>query len=180
MAASREIEELLARVALRDRSAFRALYERTSAKLFGVCLRILNNRNDAEEVLQEAYVKVWEKSASYASSRAAGVTWLAAIARNQAIDRLRTRKAAAEPVDDAHDVPDDGPSPEAATLAHDDARRIEHCLGELDPRHANAVTRTYLSGWTYQQAADELGVPLNTVKTWIRRSLLALRECMNR
>ena len=180
MKPSAEIERLISRVALGDRDAFRTLYDRTSAKLFGICLRILNDRQEAEDVLQETYVKIWNKAASFASGRASPIAWLAAIARNQAIDRVRARKPLAEDEAVLETVPDGTPSPEDVALSADENRRITDCLAELDVKHAAAVTRTYLSGWSYREAADELQVPLNTVKTWIRRSLLALRECMNR
>lgn len=175
-----DIANLISRTALQDRAAFQELYQRTSAKLFGVCLRILNDRGEAEDVLQEVYVKIWNKADHFATGRASGIAWLAAIARNQSIDRLRARKPASEPETALETVASDEPSPEEAVMTGSENQRIANCLQELDERHAAAVKRTYLSGWSYQQAADELGVPLNTVKTWIRRSLLALRECMNR
>ncbi len=124
--------------------------------------------------------KVWQKASSFETGKARGITWLAAIARNQSIDRLRARRPFDESVDESFDLEDDTPSPEAATVAADENRRIYDCLAELDGTHSQAIKRTYLDGWTYQQAADELKVPLNTVKTWIRRSLMTLRECMSR
>ena len=177
---SEEIERLISRVALGDRLAFRTLYERTSAKLLGICLRILNDRQEAEDVLQETYVKVWNKAGSFATGRASAIAWLAAVARNQAIDRARARKPAAEDESVMEAIPDNTPSPEDVAVSADENRRIADCLDELDGRHAAAIKRTYLSGWSYREAAAELQVPLNTVKTWIRRGLLALRECMNR
>ena len=180
MSSSEEIGLLISRVAMGDRDAFRMLYDRTSAKLFGVCLRILKDRAEAEDVLQDVYVKVWNKADRFATGRASGIAWLAAIARNQAIDRYRARKPASLTVEEIDDVEDGMPSPEASAVAADETRRVNACLEELDPNHASAVKRTYLNGWSYQEAADELGVPLNTVKTWIRRSLLSLRDCLNR
>ncbi len=180
MGRAAEIEGLIARVSLRDRAAFRQLYDRTSAKLFGICLRILNNRNDAEDTLQEVYVKIWNKADRFAQGRASGITWLCAIARNQAIDRYRARKPFSEDITEREDIPDNIPSPEASAVTNDNNRQLNNCLQELDEKHAAAVKRTYLSGWSYQDTADELGIPLNTAKTWIRRSLLALRECLNR
>ncbi len=180
MTGSEGIEELIARVALRDRAAFRQLYDKTSSKLFGVCLRILNNRVDAEDTLQEVYVKIWNKADRFAQGHASGIAWLAAIARNQAIDHYRSRKPVSDDITQREDIPVDAPSPEASTVTSDDNKRLNACLNELDEKHAVAVKRTYLSGWSYQEAATELGIPLNTVKTWIRRSLLALRDCMDR
>jgi len=175
-----EIERLIARVALGDRAAFRQLYDQTSAKLFGVCLRILNNRNDAEDALQEVYIKIWNKADRFASGRASGIAWLSAIARNQAIDGYRGRKPVSDDITEREDIPANTPSPEANAITSEQNRRLMGCLDALDENHAAAVKRTYLGGWSYQEAADELGIPLNTAKTWIRRSLLALRDCMNR
>lgn len=180
MTGSQDIEMLIACVALRDRKAFRQLYDLTSAKLFGVCLRILKNRNDAEDTLQEVYVKIWNKGDRFAQGRASGIAWLAAIARNQAIDHYRSRKPVSDDITEREDIPADLPTPEASAVTNDDNKRLNDCLNELDENHAVAIKRTYLGGWSYQDAADELGIPLNTAKTWIRRSLLMLRDCMNR
>lgn len=177
---SDEIAELIARVAIGDQKAFRQLYDRTSSKLFGVCLRILKDRSDAEAVLQEVYVKVWHKSQQFAVGKAAGITWLASIARNRAIDAYRARKPSSVDIDEMFDLADGAPSPEAAAITNSENQRVNNCLDELDEKHAQIVKHTYLSGWSYQQAADYADVPLNTAKTWIRRSLLSLRDCLNR
>jgi RNA polymerase sigma-70 factor (ECF subfamily) len=173
-----EIADLISRVALGDRQAFQQLYQRSSAKLFGICIRILGDSAEAEDALQDVFIKVWQHAASFQSSRASGITWLSAIARNQAIDRLRSRKSAGPRIEEADEVEDDSPSPEAIAVSSDGYRRLMGCMEKLDPRHAHAVKWTYLNGRSYQEAADELDIPLNTAKTWIRRSLLALRECL--
>ncbi|WP_108882563.1 sigma-70 family RNA polymerase sigma factor [Anderseniella sp. Alg231-50] len=180
MSTSADIDKLIARVVLKDRDAFRLLYDLTSAKLFGICLRILKDRADAEDVLQEVYVKIWNKADRFSTGQASAIAWLASIARNQAIDRYRSRRPASDNTDEIPDIADDAPSPENAMLAKDETHRINNCLDELDAKHAAAIRRTYLSGWSYQEAADELQAPLNTVRTWIRRGLLSLRDCMNR
>lgn len=176
----REFDDLISQIALGNRDAFRLVFERSSAKLLGVCLRILNDRAESEDALQEVYVKVWQRASTFQSGKASGMTWLISIARNHAIDRLRVRRPAGESIDGADQIEDDSPSPEAASLAASEFRRVHDCLGELDPKHTEAVKKTYLGGLTYREVADELNIPLNTVKTWIRRSLIALRECMNR
>ena len=185
-----ELVELLARTALRDRAAFATLYERTSGKLFGVALRICASRAEAEEVVQVAYLKVWRSADRFAASRASPIAWMAAIARNAAIDRRRAEGARGgehrqigsgegagegmvEPVDDA-------PSPEDAAVLASEARALHGCLTELDGRHAEAVRRAYLDGLAYREIAGALGVPENTIKTWVRRSLMRLRDCMER
>lgn len=174
------IEDLISQTAIGNRDAFRQLYDRTSAKLLGVCLRILNDRAEAEDALQEVFVKVWHRASVFQASRARGITWLAAIARNHSIDRVRARRPASRDIDEVFEVADDAPSPETAAISASENRRVEDCLEELGERHSQAVRNTYLAGWTYQECADKFGVPLNTMKTWLRRSLIALRECMNR
>lgn len=180
VAAAAELEDLIARTALRDKSAFAELYHRTSSKLFGVCFRILNDRSEAEDVLQEIYIKIWNKADQFATGRASVIAWMATIARNQAIDRYRARGKPTDDLDDHHDIKDEMPNPEQAVVQFHQKREIEICLDSLNQSHASAVRQTYLSGWSYQEAADKLDVPLNTVKTWIRRSLMQLRECLEK
>lgn len=175
-----KLESLIANVALGDRRAFSALYDATSAKLFGVALRILNNRASAEDVLQETYMKVWRHADRYAANGMSPMTWLITIARNTAIDRLR-RSREGDDVDSMADrLSDSGPTPEQAAIARSDAARIRQCLGELEPQKSAAVRWAYLDGMSYAELSKRLDVPLNTIRTWLRRSLLALQECMSR
>jgi len=176
---SAEIAGLIARVALRDRAAFRDLYGRTSAKLFGVCLRILRDRSEAEEALQEVYVKVWQRADRYVQSGFSPISWLVAVARNHCLDLLRARKPASEDIDLALDVADSGPDPEQAALAGSERSRIDGCLGQLEADKADAVRGAYLDGYSYDELAERHGVPLNTMRTWLRRSLMKLRECLS-
>lgn len=185
-----DIEDMLARVAMGDRKAFAALYRATSAKLFGVCLRVLIERAEAEEAVQEIYIKIWRNADRYAAGGFSPMTWLITIARNHAIDRLRKRRAmimrgeAGGGTDgDGGSVldrmADDAPGAEAQMIAQGDARRITGCLGELEPDRSEAVQRAYLSGETYAELAAHFNVPLNTMRTWLRRSLLKLKECLS-
>ena len=176
---SSEIAGLIARVALRDRAAFGDLYGRTSAKLFGVCLRILRDRSEAEEALQEVYVKVWQRADRYVQSGFSPISWLVAVARNHCLDLLRARKPAGEDIDLALDVADSGPDPEQAALESGERSRIDGCLGRLDADKADAVRGAYLDGYSYEELAQRHSVPLNTMRTWLRRSLLKLRECLS-
>lgn len=169
----------MARVKLRDRAAFSDLYGATSAKLFGVALRVLKDRGAAEEVLQEVFVKVWTHADRYRVTGHSPMTWLITIARNAAIDRLRRAGPQTEDVAEIA-LPASGPTPEQATIAAAEARRIVTCLDELDAGHAAAVRGVYLEGRSYRELAERQGVPLNTMKTWLRRSLLSLRECLAR
>ncbi|MDA3858356.1 MAG: sigma-70 family RNA polymerase sigma factor [Roseovarius sp.] len=180
MSTRSEIEGLIARVGLGDRNAFSMLYDATSAKLFGVCLRILNNRAEAEDALQEVFVRIWQKSDSYAVNGYSPMTWLITLTRNLAIDKLRARKATAVDIDEVHDLRDGGPTPEAAAIAASDRKQINACLDELDTNPAEAVKGAYLEGYSYQELATQFDVPLNTMRTWLRRSLLKLKECLSR
>lgn len=174
------IDALIARVALRDREAFRRLYGSTSAKLFGICLRILKERSEAEDALQEVYVKIWRAAPTYAASRYSPISWLAAIARNHSIDRIRARRPEAVDIDEATDLSDDAPDPERAAMAASEGRRIDACLDELEQARAEAVRGAYLDGYSYAELAERHEVPVNTMRTWLRRSLIRLRECLER
>jgi RNA polymerase sigma-70 factor (ECF subfamily) len=178
--ADEEISALLGRVALRDRAAFAALYRRTSPKLFGIALRILKDRSEAEEALQEIYVKVWQRAERFASGEASPLSWLAAIARNHAIDLLRVRKPVANAIDEAYDLADPADDPERSAVIRSEGRRIDACMEELEKDRADAVRRAYVEGLSYEELAEMFAVPLNTMRTWLRRSLLKLRECMER
>ena len=180
MATISDIENMISRIGLGDRIAFSSLYDATSAKLFGVCLRVLNNRAEAEEVLQEAYVRIWQKADSYAANGYSPMTWLITVTRNLAIDRLRARKAPTQDIDDMPDIRDTGPTPEAAAIAASERAQIDTCMDELDDGRADAVRGAYLDGYSYQELADQYGVPINTMRTWLRRSLQKLKECLSR
>lgn len=175
-----EVSVLISKVALRDRSAFDLLYKMTSAKLFAVCLRILRERSEAEDALQEVYVKVWGRAERFAASQASPVSWLIAVARNHCIDRLRARKAPAINLDDALDIAEPGMNPEASAVNKGEGARIDRCMGELDKDRAAAVRAAYVEGHSYEDLARRFNVPLNTMRTWLRRSLLKLKECLER
>lgn len=173
------IENLIAKVALGDRSAFSSLYDATSAKLFGVLLRVLNDRAEAEDALQEVYVKIWRRADRYASNGLSPMTWLITIARNSGIDKLRARKTPAAGDDALAELPDLGPTPEAAVIAASEKARLDGCLGQLEDDRQQAVRGAYLDGETYQELADRFSVPINTMRTWLRRSLMKLKDCLS-
>lgn len=174
-----EIEALIARVALGDRAAFEALYDATSAKLFGVCLRVLTKRAAAEDAMQDAYVKIWNNADRYRANGLSPMTWLITIARNTAIDRLRKRRAGHQDIDTPGlELAAPGPSPEDMAVAGSEAQKLVACLGTLEPDRADAVRGAYLDGDSYADLAKRFNVPLNTMRTWLRRGLIALRECM--
>ena len=175
-----DISYLIGRVSLKDRKAFAMLYDRSASKLFGICLRILKDRSEAEEALQDVYVKVWQRADRYVESDAGAAAWLAAIARNHAIDRIRARRPVATDIDAAYDIADPLATPEEEAVLRSEGRRIDNCMAELEADRASAVRRAYIEGLSYEELAEIHGVPLNTMRTWLRRSLLKLRECLSR
>src|SRR5689334_2378962 len=177
-----QLAAALARVAAGDRAALRIVYQDTSAKLFGVCLRILNDRSEAEDVLQDVYVTVWGKAGSYDPARASPITWLVAIARNRAIDRLRASVVSRrmDPIEAASDVRDGAPAASELVQRGQENARLATCLGELEERQSTAIRAAFLDGNTYEELAQRMGVPLGTMKSWIRRGLLKLRACLER
>ena len=176
------LEQLIARTALGDRAAFDALYEATSAKLNAVCLSLLKDRSEAEETLQEVYVRVWRSADRYAVNGLSPMTWLITIARNRAIDRLRARAARPSPVpvETAGALISSEPTPEAAAMRAQERSLLAECLSQLGEPQAGAVRAVYLEGLSYADLADREGVPLNTLRSWLRRSLLRLRDCVSR
>jgi RNA polymerase sigma-70 factor (ECF subfamily) len=177
----RGLEMLLASVARGDGGAFERLYRATSAKLFGICLRLLRERSDAEDALQEVYATIWRKAGQYDASIASPISWLAMIAHNKAVDRLReggTRPSV--PIEFAEEMADDRASAHAAAELDGDRRRLDACLGELDDRRRNLIRTAFFDGATYEELAARSGTPLGTVKSWIRRGLQQLRSCLER
>ncbi|TJZ91043.1 sigma-70 family RNA polymerase sigma factor [Paracoccus gahaiensis] len=175
-----DLENLISRVALGDRAAFDALYDATSAKLHAVCLSVLKDRPEAEETLQEVYIRVWQGAARYAANGLSPMTWLITIARNRSIDRLRARSArpVTAPEDAAAQVASGDPSPESATIAAQERRMLHECLAQLAAPQAGAVRAVYLEGFSYADLAEREGLPINTVRSWLRRSLLRLKDCV--
>ena len=163
-----------------DRQAFASLYERTSAKMYGICLRLLGNEPDAQEVLQETYIRVWQKAERFDSTKASAITWLAVLARNKAIDRLRQRTAPSQDLDAAWQVEDEGPTAFELVERQQDRSRLADCLQELEERSRLAIKSAFLDGATYPQLAEREGVPLGTIKSWVRRGLQRLRGCLDR
>jgi RNA polymerase sigma-70 factor (ECF subfamily) len=169
---------LLGAVAHGDRQAFSSLYGRTSAKLYGICLRLLGSEAEAQDVLQDVYVAVWQRAAAFDSSRASAITWLSVLARNRSIDRLRRRPIGTDAIDAADEVEDDSPSAFDLVEKAEDSARLSHCLDELEERARSMIRAAFLDGATYPELAAREGVPLGTMKSWIRRGLLRLRGCL--
>jgi RNA polymerase sigma-70 factor (ECF subfamily) len=179
-----QLRTLLAAVALGDRTAFRRLYDLTSAKLFGFALRVLNKHELAEEALQDAFVSIWHAAESYQAHLAAPPTWMATIVRNKALDIRRRLQSEAEvdagwfeydPVDDLEDM-DAGPQ-ERVQLSRD-ADALARCMNTLAGRQRQAIGMAFLHDLSHGEVAARLSQPVGTVKTWIRRGLDRLRECL--
>jgi RNA polymerase sigma factor (sigma-70 family) len=169
----------LSRAGQGDRIAFEEVYRRTSAKLFGVCLRILSVRHEAEEALQEVYISVWQRAGAFDPARGSAMTWLITLARNRAVDRLRSgARVPTAPIALADEVPDPTPSALMAIESSDDERRLAGCFDTLDERDARLVRTAFLEGSTYAELADRTSVPLGTIKSRIRRALIKLRDCL--
>jgi RNA polymerase sigma-70 factor, ECF subfamily len=174
-----ELVWLLADVAKRDAAAFERLYGATRAKLYGVLLRILAKPELADEVMQETYLKVWQMADQFDPAIASPITWMVALARNRAIDIVRKKgEASIEEVPEAVNVAADTPPPLARREMTEELKRLLSCLGKLDPEKQRIVLLAYYSGWSRDQLAKKLDIPVNTIKTWLRRSLLEIRECM--
>jgi RNA polymerase sigma-70 factor (ECF subfamily) len=173
-----DLDALLSRISLGDRIAYARLYQRTSPKLFGILMRMLRNRSEAEDALQEVFIKVWQRADRFSAGEGRPETWLAAIARNHAIDLMRARKPEASVLDEAFDLASDAPDPEASAINSSEGARIEMCMKTLESDRADAVKRAYIEGLSYQELADFYKIPVNTMRTWLRRSLLKLRECL--
>lgn len=176
----------LARVALGDRAALRRVYDATSAHLFGVALRILNRRDLAEDVLQEAFVNVWHHAGSYEAHQAQPMTWLISVVRNKALDHLRAaQRHVAESLDDGGDdgeaqqVADDRPNPMQLLLAAADALAIRGCMDAIEATQRQCLALAYYHGYSHSEVADHMRAPLGSVKAWIRRGLERLKKCLD-
>ena len=174
-----ELVGLLAAVAKHDAAAFEQLYEATRAKLYGVLLRILGRPELADEVMQETYLKVWKMADKFNPAIATPITWMVALARNRAIDIMRKKgEVSIEDAPQALEVVAETPTPLARREMTEELNRLLSCLGKLDPEKQRIVLLAYYSGWSRDQLAKKLDIPVNTIKTWLRRSLLEIRGCM--
>lgn len=186
---SKELAELLARSGIGDRRAFAALYERTSAHLFAVVLRINRDRAQAEDVLQEVYVNVWRAAQGFDAAQSQPLTWLTSIARNRAIDSLRRKQTEPqtqpaqfhddEDKDVYDDVPDDAPTPLEMLSRASDARALAQCMEGLSASQRQSVALAFYDGLSHAEVADRMREPLGTVKSWVRRALLSLKACLD-
>jgi RNA polymerase sigma-70 factor, ECF subfamily len=177
-----ELAALLAQCGLGKQDAFAALYRATSAKLFGVAIRILRREDWAEEVLQEAYVNIWNHAADYAAAKSAPLTWMSSIVRNRCLDWLRRpqREMGGEQFEFAiESQQDEAPGPLEQALASGEASELARCLERLEDDQRRAIQLAFYHGLAHPEIAGEMKRPLGTVKTWIRRGLAQLKTCLD-
>jgi RNA polymerase sigma-70 factor (ECF subfamily) len=183
---SAQLRSLLAATARKDAGAFRSLYEATSAKLFAFALRILNKRELAEEALQESFVNIWNNASSYQSSLAAPMTWMTTIVRNKAFDLLRRLDNTVEIDADTFDkevmdaLESTSPTPIEALQMSGDAKALARCLSKLEGLHRQAIALAFYHDLSHSEVAEQMKLPIGTVKTWIRRGLERLRLCLSK
>src|SRR6185369_5435411 len=174
-----ELVWLIAAVSKGDEAAFERLYVATRAKLFGVVLRILRRNDLAEEVIQETYLKIWNNAGSFDAKLATPITWMVAIARNRALDVVRRKsEVSIEDEPAAMEAAGEEPNPLARQEMTEELRRLLGCLGQVEEERRRLVLLAYYGGWSREQLAAKFERPVNTVKTWLRRSLAEIRECL--
>lgn len=174
-----DLSQLLARVSTQDRDAFSTLYDATSSKLYGIILRILKRRDLADEVMQDVYVKVWQRASEFDSDRASPITWMAIIARNSALDEARKRRPLSiEETPEAFNVASLEASPLQNTELGQEVARLMACLSSLDPQRREIVIEAYIDGSTREELSQRFGHPVATIKTWLHRSLAQLKACL--
>lgn len=181
MANAPDLTALLEACAAGSRSALAQLYQATSPQLYGLALRMVGRRDLAEEVLQDAFVAVWRHAQSFDRRRGPAFGWLAAIVRNHAIDMLRRhgREAPLDPVATAA-LADPAPGPHDHAARSESVRLLADCLAELEEGPRRSILLAYYEGLTYEEVARRLVTPIGTVKSWIRRSLMRLKRCLER
>ena len=174
----------MAACARRDGAALQRIYQNESAYLLGVAQRIVGDRAKSEDIVHDAFVAIWNKSGSFEPTKGSGRGWIYSVVRNLALNVVRDRSREAELEDDAHDHIDAMASLQAWNEARDAFKwrdsvgRLEPCLEQLEPVRRNCILHAYVEGLTHGEIAERVGAPLGTVKAWIRRSLTALRECL--
>jgi RNA polymerase sigma-70 factor (ECF subfamily) len=176
-----QLATLLSQCGLGNRAAFKALYESTNSKLFAVSLRIVRERHIAEEVLQDAFVNIWNNASRYAVQQSAPLTWMTAIVRNRSLDIVRRPRVEVADEDDwyALNMEDESSGPDKLLAESRDRARVERCLETLDAEQKQSIALAFYQGLSHSEVADHLKRPLGTVKTHIRRGLLKLKGCLD-
>ena len=175
---------LIDRVAQRDAQALRQLYDATSSKLYAVAVRVVSNKDHAEDVLQDAYLNIWRIAADYRASLSPPMAWMGVVVRSRALDFLRRRKTEQSlhgpEMDDqlANTLASDTAAPMDTSIASEQAWALHECLRKIEAKPREVLTLAYFRDLSHGELAEQLHLPLGTVKTWIRRSLEQLRSCM--
>jgi RNA polymerase sigma-70 factor, ECF subfamily len=167
--------DLLVLVASGDRTALRSLYSFAGPKLFAICLKMMKNRAEAEDVFQDAFVKIWERSWQYDATKGEALAWLATVTRNTALDRLRAPRRQHVSIDDDVTAEIDKAMSVDMVIPSGDLNR---CLTDLRQEYRDAVVLAFVNGYTHEELAQKLGKPLGTIKSWVSRGLKQLKECM--
>jgi RNA polymerase sigma factor (sigma-70 family) len=181
-----QLKTWLAQVANKDRAAFEALYRHASPKLFGFALRILVKRELAEEVLQESFINIWNSAGSYRDGLAAPMTWMTTIVRNKAFDLLRRMDHPVEIDANTFDpavleaMESDDPTPIDQLDMAQNSKALAHCMSRLEALHRQAIALAFYHDLSHSEVAQQMQLPIGTVKTWIRRGLEKLRLCLSR
>jgi RNA polymerase sigma-70 factor (ECF subfamily) len=179
MQAEADLTDLLGQVAQGDRAALRAIYVRQSTRLFGIAMAIMRDRTAAADVLQDSFLKIWQRAAQFDPTRGEGQVWISSIVRHAALDAARAR---------GREIPTDDPGlgdtmlePEALDLlqASEESARLHECLQRLPQANREGIVMAFVHGLSHPEIAAKLDQPLGTVKSWIRRGLLSLRECLS-
>lgn len=178
-----DYEAALADCARGDRAALHRLYQHESRRLLGVALRIVRDRTRAEDVLHDAFMNIWTKAASFDATRGEGRGWIHAIVRNQALSAVRNSGREVSADEDALEAIESASLDAAAPMAdafeiNADLGRLSECLQRLDTPKRNSILLAYVDGCSHGEIAQRLNAPLGSVKAWVRRGLLSLRECM--
>lgn len=173
-----ELVGLMVSVAKRDREAFERLYEATRARLFGVVLRVVRDQALAEDVLSETYVRVWNEAGQFDPGTGSPMIWMVSMARNSALDIVRKRGEATTADPDATDPASDTPAPLARRDMTDELKQLLECVGRLDADRQKLLLLAYYNGWSRVELAEKFGKPLTLVRTWLRRSVLDIRDCL--
>ncbi|MEV4778150.1 sigma-70 family RNA polymerase sigma factor [Burkholderia sp. LMU1-1-1.1] len=183
---NQRLVDLLQRVSLQDHAAFKQLYDLTSAHLYGVAMRFVRQRELADEILQDAFINVWQQAGSYAATLSTPMTWLITIVRNKALDRLRKGKLESDNTsslednspDQYHEEEVEHADPHELFAAATEKLEVHRCLSLLDPPQRQSLALAYYNGLSHSELAAQLQVPLGTAKAWIRRGLDRLKKCL--
>ena len=171
-------QDLIARCAAQDRAAFRLLYARWSGRLHGVAMRITRDAALAADATHDAFVQVWQQAGRYDAALGEASSWLMSLARYRALDLVRRRGREVLGHEAVEEEADRGPDPLGLLLASADGGALHRCLQTLSDERRRLVVLAFVEGFSHSQLAAKLNLPIGTVKSWIRRSLLGLKECL--